>query len=87
MYSKTPNTQHSLLKVEGLTVYQGSYLAVRDVSFELLPGTDTAVVGPNGAGKSTLVQAILDLIPRSTGKIEIFGRPIENLGRRRHQLG
>jgi len=68
------------LKVEGLTVYQGSYLAVRDVSFELLPGTDTAVVGPNGAGKSTLVQAILDLIPRSRGKIEIEGRPIERLG-------
>ncbi len=50
----------AILKVEGLTVYQGSYLAVRDVSFELLPGTDTAIVGPNGAGKSTLVKAVLD---------------------------
>ena len=87
MHPETPNTQHPILKVEGLTVYQGSYLAVRDVSFELLPGTDTAVVGPNGAGKSTLVQAILDLIPRSRGKIEIEGRPIERLGRLRHQLG
>jgi zinc/manganese transport system ATP-binding protein len=84
---ETSHTQYSILKVEGLTVYQGSYLAVRDVSFELLPGTDTAVVGPNGAGKSTLVQAILDLIPRSRGKIEIFGRPIERLGRLCHQLG
>lgn len=87
MHFKTPNTQHPILKVKGLNVYQGSYLAVRDVSFELLPGTDTAVVGPNGAGKSTLVQAVLDLIPRSSGKIEIFGCPIEQLGRRRHQLG
>lgn len=87
MNSETPMTQHPILQVEGLTVYQGSYLAVRDVSFELLPGTNTAVVGPNGAGKSTLVQAVLGLIPRSTGKIEIFGRPIERLGRRRHQLG
>lgn len=34
-----------ILKVEGLTVYQGSYLAVRDIAFELLPGTDTAIVG------------------------------------------
>ncbi len=94
MHSKTPNTpcltlnnQHPILKVEGLTVYQGSYLAVRDVSFELLPGTDTAVVGPNGAGKSSLVQAILNLIPRSSGEIEIFGRPVERLGHLRHQLG
>ncbi len=76
-----------VLKVEGLTVYQGKTTAVRDVSFELLPRTNTAIVGPNGAGKSTLVQAILDLIPRSSGIIEIFGRPITRLGHLRHQLG
>jgi zinc/manganese transport system ATP-binding protein len=76
-----------ILKVEGLTVYQGSYLAVRDVAFELLPGTDTAIVGPNGAGKSTLVKAILDLTPRNAGRIEIFGRPIHRLGSLRHLLG
>ncbi|HLO87045.1 MAG TPA: metal ABC transporter ATP-binding protein [Nostocaceae cyanobacterium] len=76
-----------ILKVDGLTVYQGSYLAVRDVSFELLPGTDTAIVGPNGAGKSTLVKAILDLIPHNTGKIEIFGRPVSKLGNFRRWLG
>jgi zinc/manganese transport system ATP-binding protein len=76
-----------VLKVEGLTVYQGNYLAVRDVSFELTPGTDTAVVGPNGAGKSTLVKAVLDLIPHSAGKIEIFGLPINRLGNLRYLLG
>jgi zinc transport system ATP-binding protein len=75
-----------ILKVEGLTVYQGKYLAVRDVSFELLPGTDTAIVGPNGAGKSTLVKAILDLLPRSAGTIEIFGRPIARMNNLRHLL-
>ncbi|MBW4614474.1 MAG: ABC transporter ATP-binding protein [Desmonostoc vinosum HA7617-LM4] len=76
-----------ILKVEGLTVYQGSYIAVRDVSFELLSGTDTAIVGPNGAGKSTLVKAVLDLIPRNAGMIEVFGRPITRLGNLRHLLG
>ncbi len=76
-----------VLKVEGLTVYQGSYLALRDVSFELFPGTDTAIVGPNGAGKSTLVKAILDLIPHSNGSVEIFGQPIKNLRNLRQLLG
>ncbi|WP_353929802.1 metal ABC transporter ATP-binding protein [Okeanomitos corallinicola TIOX110] len=76
-----------ILKVEGLTVYQGNFLALRDVSFELFPGTDTAIVGPNGAGKSTLVKAILDLIPRHSGRIEIFGRPMSRLGNLRNQLG
>lgn len=79
--------QSPILKVDGLTVYQGSYLALRDVSFELLPGTDTAIVGPNGAGKSTLVQAILGLIPRASGQVEIAGRPLERLGPVRQQIG
>lgn len=87
MHSKLPPSQYPLLKVEGLTVYQDKYLAVRDVSFELLPGTDTAVVGPNGAGKSTLVQALLGIIPHRSGKIEIFGRPIKRLGELSHQIG
>lgn len=81
------NNSHPILKVENLTVYQHNYCAVRDVSFELSPGTNTAIVGPNGAGKSTLVQAILNLIPHSTGKVEIFDRPLERLGHLRHLLG
>lgn len=76
-----------ILKVEGLTVYRGNYPAVKDVSFEIWPGTDTAVIGPNGSGKSTLVQAMLDLMPRSTGKVEIFGQPLQKLGNLRRQIG
>jgi zinc/manganese transport system ATP-binding protein len=76
-----------VLKVENLTVYRGNYLAVRDVSFELKSGTDTAIIGPNGSGKSTLVQAILDLFPKSSGNVEIFGRPWKRLGSWRHFIG
>ncbi|MGJ5675407.1 MAG: metal ABC transporter ATP-binding protein [Nostochopsis sp.] len=81
------NIKSPILKVEELSVKKGNYLAILDVSFELFPGTNTAIVGPNGAGKSTLVQAVLDLIPRTTGNIEILGRPITRLGHLCHQLG
>jgi len=81
------STEVPVLKVENLTVHRGTYTAVRDVSFELFPGTDTAVIGPNGSGKSTLVQAILDLIPPNDGKVEILGRPIKRLGDLRHFIG
>jgi len=80
-------TPLSILKVEDLTVYQGKYPAVLNVSFELPKGINTAIVGPNGAGKSTLVQAILGLIPRKSGQIKIFGRPVERLGNLCHNLG
>ena len=86
-HSAITSNKYPILKVEDLTVYQGNYLAVRDVSFELISGTDTAIVGPNGAGKSTLVQALLGIIPYAAGKIEIFDRPIGRLGRLCHQIG
>jgi zinc transport system ATP-binding protein len=75
------------VQVKDLTVYRGNYLALRDVSFELPAGTNTAVVGPNGAGKSTLVQSILGLIPRATGTVEIIGRSPEKLGGLRSRIG
>lgn len=76
-----------VVKVEGLTVYRGRFAAVENVSFELMPGSSSAIVGPNGSGKSTLVQAILDLIPRAAGTVQIFGRPLHRLGKLRHQIG
>jgi len=81
------NARPPVLTVEKLTVYQGKHLAVRDVSFELLSGTNTAIVGANGAGKSTLVQAILNLIKRFSGKVDVFNRPIEQLKSLRYQIG
>jgi zinc/manganese transport system ATP-binding protein len=81
------NPLSPVVKVEGLTVYRGRYVAVEDVSFELMPGRSNAIVGPNGSGKSTLVQAILDLIPHASGTVQIFGRPINRLGVLRHQIG
>ncbi len=79
--------EDNILEVDDLTVYQGNYPALRDVSFKLLKGTHTAIVGPNGAGKSTLVQAILGLIPRNYGKIVICDRPLEKLGNIHQQIG
>ncbi|MBE9012635.1 metal ABC transporter ATP-binding protein [Pseudanabaenaceae cyanobacterium LEGE 13415] len=76
-----------IVKVEGLTVLRGRYAALENVSFEIPTGSSAAIVGPNGSGKSTLVQAVLDLIPKASGTIEILGRPIRRLGNLRSQIG
>ncbi|MGK7904353.1 MAG: metal ABC transporter ATP-binding protein [Hormoscilla sp.] len=76
-----------IVKVDNLTIYRGEYAAVESVSFQLLSGTNTAIVGPNGAGKSTLIQAILGLIEHQAGVMQIFGHQIEKLGQLWHRIG
>ncbi len=63
------------LSVYDLTVAYHRKPVIWDVSFEIPPGTLVGVVGPNGAGKSTLLKAVLDLIPKASGRIQVFGRP------------
>ena len=65
-----------VLKVRDLCVERSGRLVVEDVSFDLNPESETAVVGPNGAGKTTLVAAVLGLLNRSSGDVEILGRPL-----------
>jgi manganese/zinc/iron transport system ATP- binding protein len=42
----------------------------------------SAIVGPNGAGKSTLLKAALGIVPRLSGKVTVFGEPMESVRRR-----
>lgn len=46
-----------------------SRLVLRDLSFEIAPGSCVAVLGPNGAGKSTLLRLVAGLIAPSRGDI------------------
>ena len=66
--------------VSDLSVERSGRLAVDKVSFELQSESETAVVGPNGAGKSTLVAALLGLLPRTAGRVQILGQELSPNG-------
>jgi manganese/zinc/iron transport system ATP- binding protein len=72
------------LWVDDLTVAYHRKPVLWDVDLSLPEGKLIAVVGPNGAGKSTLIKSILNLIPRASGLISIYGRPYEH---QRHLVG
>ncbi len=48
--------------------------AVRDVSFEVLPGRALGIVGRNGSGKSTLLKLVARILRPNDGRIMINGR-------------
>ncbi|TDK31706.1 ABC transporter ATP-binding protein [Rhizobium deserti] len=58
--------------------------AVKDVSFDILPGETLGLVGESGSGKSTTGKAALGLIP-FTGSVMIDGRDIGGLSQREMQ--
>ena len=79
-----------LLSVRDLTVAfdvrQGSFDAVRNVSFEVQPGRTVGIVGESGSGKSVTAMALMQLLPESarltTGCIRFGGRDLQGLSER-----
>ncbi|KAB7671846.1 metal ABC transporter ATP-binding protein [Bacillus sp. B1-b2] len=63
----------SVLKVQNLSASYRKNKVLKDVNFELKPGTMTSIVGPNGAGKSTLLKVILELHPSISGNVLFNG--------------
>jgi phosphate transport system ATP-binding protein len=77
----TPGALDPVIEVADLSVFYGSYEAVREVSFAMGYRQITALIGPSGCGKSTVLRCfnrMNDLIPgaRVEGKITYHGHDL-----------
>jgi len=78
MPAGTPKTQ-PLLSVDGVTLAFGGVKALSGVSFDVAPGSITAVIGPNGAGKTSLFNTISGFYRPNNGSVHFKGQDITRL--------
>jgi len=72
------------LCIHDMTVAYHRKPVLWDIDYDAPQGRLIGIVGPNGAGKSTLIKAVLDLVPKASGRVLIYGRPYR---RQRHLVG
>lgn len=66
-----------VIRVDRVSRWFGSVVAVSDVSFEVRPGI-TGLLGPNGAGKTTLLRMITGLAATSSGTVTVLDEPVRD---------
>jgi D-xylose transport system ATP-binding protein len=68
-----------ILQAEKITKRFGPVTALRDVTFDLVPGELHALCGENGAGKSTLIKTLSGIHPAGSyeGRLLMEGKPAE----------
>jgi ATP-binding cassette subfamily B protein len=62
--------------LKDVSVVYGEKNALKDVSFDVQPGTRTAIIGPTAAGKTQLLYLLTGLIEPKTGVIKYDGHAL-----------
>lgn len=76
-----------MIEARGLTKKYGSTVAVRDLTFDVVPGRVTGFLGPNGAGKTTTMRLALGLDSPTAGSVRIGGRAYRGMRRPLFEVG
>jgi branched-chain amino acid transport system ATP-binding protein len=68
-----------ILSVRDLSLRFGGVKALAGVSFDVAPGSITAIIGPNGAGKTSLFNCVSGFYRPASGTVLLKGRDIGRL--------
>src|SRR6266568_1753646 len=65
-----------IIRLDGLTVRYGSFVAVDGLNLELWRGELFGLLGPNGAGKSSTLRVLIGQRKPSAGRIMVAGHDV-----------
>ena len=79
---KIDNIKEYFIKLVTRKLHYTEFWALKNISFEILPGERLGVLGFNGAGKSTLLKAVAGVLKPTKGSVEVRGviAPLLELG-------
>ena len=72
----------AVISVRDLVVGFGDVIVLDHAALDVFEGEILGFVGGSGAGKSVLMRAIIGLLPKRQGTIEVFGTDLAALGER-----
>ena len=75
-------TSNTILEITGFSFAIGPKQILHDLSFSVRQGEYLSIVGPNGAGKTTLLKCLDRIYRGGTGRITVYGRPLESYRQR-----
>lgn len=67
-----------ILSMEGVSLSFGSKRVLDGLTFAVERGECFGFLGPSGAGKTTTIKLLTRQLAKDAGRINLFGRPIEN---------
>lgn len=70
------NSMDSAISVKNLVKKYGQVPVVKNISFDVTPGSVFAFLGTNGAGKSTTINCIVTTLQPTSGEIYVLGKRI-----------
>jgi len=71
--------QRTLLRISELQGYYGETQALHGIDIEVQEGEIVCLLGRNGAGKTTTLRAVMGLLARRSGRIEVAGQSTEGM--------
>jgi cell division transport system ATP-binding protein len=69
----------SVIKLEGVDIYQQKHLVLNNVNLEINPGEFVFLIGQTGSGKSSLLKVIYGELHIANGQGQVAGFDLKNL--------
>lgn len=67
------------IQIHDMTIAYHKKPVLWDVDLDVPEGELVGIIGPNGAGKSTMIKAIMDLVPKASGWVKIYGKDYDEM--------